>query len=94
MESGAWVDELDRLLQAGDQADDIDGTVHTGADGMLSLLLFVTTPGGVGNVMRIGEHLDWSSRPPSYVGGCECGPESSCCACLRAFRNDSASVSC
>jgi hypothetical protein len=37
--------------------DDIDGTVHTGAEGKPSLLLFDTTPGGVGNVIRIGEYL-------------------------------------
>lgn len=38
--------------------DDIDGTVHTGADGMPALLLFDTAPGGAGNVIRIGEQLE------------------------------------
>ncbi|MEV5728710.1 DUF1998 domain-containing protein [Streptomyces pharetrae] len=47
--------------------DDIDGTVHTGADGMPSLLLFDTTPGGAGNVIRTGEHLNRLSRGHAHV---------------------------
>ncbi|CAL9653094.1 hypothetical protein SUDANB176_06688 [Streptomyces sp. enrichment culture] len=73
----------------GEQPDDIDGTVHTGADGMPSLLLFGTTPGGAGNAIRIGEHLEPVVEAAlARVGGCECGPESSCHACLRTFRNE------
>ncbi|MFH8976330.1 DUF1998 domain-containing protein [Streptomyces sp. NPDC017890] len=44
--------------------DDIDGTVHTGADGMPSLLAF-----------RIGEYLEPVVEDAlARVGGCECGP--------------------
>ncbi|MFJ5557135.1 DUF1998 domain-containing protein [Streptomyces sp. NPDC093250] len=69
--------------------DDIDGTVHTEADGMPSLLLFDTTLGGAGNVIRIGEHLEPVVEAAlARVGGCECGPERSCYACLRTFRNE------
>ncbi|WP_261720067.1 DEAD/DEAH box helicase [Streptomyces sp. FZ201] len=69
--------------------DDIDGTVHTGTDGMPSLLLFDTTPGGAGNVIRVGDRLaEVVDAALSRVGGCECGPESSCYACLRTFRNE------
>ncbi|MFG3003296.1 DUF1998 domain-containing protein [Streptomyces calvus] len=69
--------------------DDIDGTVHTGAEGKPSLLLFDTTPGGAGNVIRIGEYLEPVVEAAlARVIGCECGPESSCHACLRTFRNE------
>ncbi|WP_309059567.1 DUF1998 domain-containing protein [Streptomyces sp.] len=69
--------------------DDIDSTVHTGAGGMPSLPLFGTTPGGAGNVIRIGEHLEpVVEAAPARVGGRECGPGSSCHACLRTFRNE------
>ncbi|MER7810140.1 DUF1998 domain-containing protein [Streptomyces sp900116325] len=69
--------------------DDIDGTVHTGTDGMPSLLLFDTTPGAAGNVIRIGDHLEQIVEAAvTRVGACECGPESSCYACLRTFRNE------
>ncbi|MFF3837499.1 DEAD/DEAH box helicase [Streptomyces sp. NPDC001930] len=69
--------------------DDIDGTVHTGTDGMPSLLFFDTTPGGAGNVIRIGEHLaPVVEAALARVDTCECGPESSCYACLRTFRNE------
>ncbi|MFK4100420.1 DEAD/DEAH box helicase [Streptomyces sp. NPDC019531] len=69
--------------------DDIDGTVHTGTDGMPSLLFFDTTPGGAGNVIRIGERLaPVVEAALARVDACECGPESSCYACLRTFRNE------
>ncbi|MFF3755051.1 DEAD/DEAH box helicase [Streptomyces sp. NPDC002018] len=69
--------------------DDIDGTVHTGTDGMPSLLLFDTTPGGAGNAVSMGERLEpVVSAALARVAACECGPESSCYACLRNFRNE------
>lgn len=55
---------------------------------MPSLLLFDTTP-GAGNMIRIGEQLEPVVEAALLrVGGCECGPESSCSACLRTFRNE------
>ncbi|MFJ3987680.1 DEAD/DEAH box helicase [Streptomyces sp. NPDC090032] len=68
--------------------DDIDGTVHTGPDGLPSLLVFDTTPGGAGNSVRIADHLvDVVTAAAVRVAGCECGQESSCYACLRSYRN-------
>ncbi|MFE2578953.1 DEAD/DEAH box helicase [Streptomyces sp. NPDC059378] len=68
--------------------DDIDGTVHTSADGLPSLLVFDTTPGGAGNAVRIAEHLEPVVHAAlRQVSGCECGVETSCYACLRTFRN-------
>ncbi|MEU0437505.1 DUF1998 domain-containing protein [Streptomyces sp. NPDC006290] len=69
--------------------DDIDGTVHTGTDGMPSLLFFDTTPGGAGNAIRVGEHFaPVTDAALARVDGCECGLESSCHACLRTYRNE------
>jgi ATP-dependent helicase YprA (DUF1998 family) len=69
--------------------DDIDGTVHRGADGAPSLVLFDTTPGGAGNVLRVGDHLVAVVRAAAWrVLGCECGVETSCYGCLRSFRNE------
>ncbi|MFF3420234.1 DUF1998 domain-containing protein [Streptomyces sp. NPDC002698] len=52
-------------------------------------MLFDTMPGGAGNVIRIGEHLaPVVEAALARVDTCECGPESSCYACLRTFRNE------
>ncbi|MEE1752984.1 DEAD/DEAH box helicase [Streptomyces sp. SP18CS02] len=68
--------------------DDIDGTVHTSAEALPSLLLFDTTPGGAGNAVRIAGRLEPVVEAAlRRVGSCECGPETSCYACLRTFRN-------
>ncbi|MGW2374168.1 DEAD/DEAH box helicase [Kitasatospora sp. NPDC001683] len=67
--------------------DDIDGTVHTGLEGT-SLILFDTTPGGAGNALRVAHRLEEVFAEASRrVQSCECGPETSCYACLRNFRN-------
>jgi hypothetical protein len=68
--------------------DDIDGTVHRGADGEPALVLFDTTPGGAGNTLRIARRLpEVVQAAVSRVATCECGPETSCYGCLRAYRN-------
>ncbi|GEL18378.1 DEAD/DEAH box helicase [Pseudonocardia asaccharolytica] len=68
--------------------DDIDGTVHRGADGMPSLVLFDTTPGGAGNTLRVADHLtEVVAAAVTHVAQCECGAETSCYGCLRAYRN-------
>ncbi|MDX2938259.1 DUF1998 domain-containing protein [Streptomyces ipomoeae] len=67
--------------------DDIDGSVHTGTDGMPSLLLFDTTPGGAGNAVSMGKQLQpVVAAAPARGVACVRGPESSCYACLRNFR--------
>lgn len=69
--------------------DDIDGTVHNGGDGLPSLILFDTTPGGAGNTPRIAQQLLAVVEAAVHrVATCECGPETSCYGCLRAFRNE------
>nr|WP_242687096.1 MULTISPECIES: DEAD/DEAH box helicase [unclassified Actinopolyspora] len=69
--------------------DDIDGTVHRGEDGVPSLVLFDTTPGGAGSTLRIARNLVAVLRAAlTRVSSCECGPETSCYGCLRGFRNE------
>jgi ATP-dependent helicase YprA (DUF1998 family)/rubrerythrin len=69
--------------------DDIDGTVHRNAAGRPTLVLFDTTPGGAGSTLRMADHLvDVVEAAVARVARCECGPETSCYGCLRAFRNE------
>ncbi|MDR7304210.1 DEAD/DEAH box helicase [Haloactinomyces albus] len=69
--------------------DDIDGTVHRGVDGQLSLVLFDTTPGGAGSTLRIAQNLIAVVRTAvARVIRCECGAETSCYGCLRGFSNE------
>lgn len=69
--------------------DDIDGTVHRGNDGVPSLILFDTTPGGAGSTLRIARNLTAVVRTATAkVSRCECGAETSCYGCLRGFSNE------
>ena len=68
---------------------DIDGLVHSGADGRSGLVLFDTVPGGAGSVLRIADALDTVIRVAvRRVASCDCGPETSCYGCLRTPRNE------
>jgi hypothetical protein len=68
--------------------DDVDGTVYQDPDGVPALVLFDTTPGGAGNALRIAGHLaEVVAAAVDRVAACECGPETSCYGCLRAYRN-------
>ena len=68
--------------------DDVDGTIHHGALGQSSLVLFDAVPGGAGHVQRLGARLAELIRAASMrVTECECGPETSCYACLRSYAN-------
>jgi len=68
---------------------DIDGLVHSGADGRSGLVLFDTVPGGAGSVLRIAGALDTVIRTAvRRVASCDCGPETSCYGCLRTPRNE------
>lgn len=49
--------------------DAIDGTVHTGTDGMPSLLLFGTTPGDAGNALSKGKQLQPVVSAGTCLGG-------------------------
>ena len=68
---------------------DIDGVVHSGADGRSSLVLFDTVPGGAGSVLRISGALDTVvATAAARVASCDCGLETSCYGCLRTRRNE------
>lgn len=68
--------------------DDIDGTLHGGPGGRISLVLFDTVPGGAGASVSIACHLNQVIEAAfERVSVCECGPETSCYGCLRGFRN-------
>ena len=57
---------------------DIDGLVHSGADGRSGLVLFDTVPGGAGSVLRIAGALDTViATAVRRVASCDCGPETS-----------------
>ncbi|WP_344856075.1 DEAD/DEAH box helicase [Planomonospora alba] len=65
--------------------DDIDGTLYR--DG---LVIFDTVPGGAGSVLRIAEAFDQVVEAAlKRVAACDCGAETSCYGCLRAYRNQS-----
>jgi ATP-dependent helicase YprA (DUF1998 family) len=68
---------------------DIDGLVHSGADGRSGLVLFDTVPGGAGSVPRIAGALDTViATAARRVRSCDCGLETSCYGCLRTPRNE------
>ena len=68
---------------------DIDGVVHSGADGRYGLVLFDTVPGGAGSVLRISSALEVAIRTAlRRVASCDCGLETSCYGCLRTPRNE------
>ena len=68
---------------------DIDGVVHSGADGRSGLVLFDTVPGGAGSVLRIAAALDTViATALRRVASCDCGLETSCYGCLRTPRNE------
>jgi ATP-dependent helicase YprA (DUF1998 family) len=68
---------------------DIDGLVHSGADGSSGLVLFDTVPGGAGSVLRIADALDTVIVTAARrVASCDCGAETSCYGCLRTQRNE------
>jgi hypothetical protein len=68
---------------------DIDGTVkRSGGLGELSLVLFDSVPGGAGHSLHIAQNLrEVIEGGLSIVESCECGPETSCYACLRSYTN-------
>jgi hypothetical protein len=64
--------------------DDVDGTLHHYATGEPGFVLFDAVPGGAGHAQRLGERAgELMEAARSRVTNCECGPETSCYACLR-----------
>lgn len=53
-------------------------------------MIFDTVPGGAGHAQRISrEIVDVARAALERVERCECGPETSCYQCLRAYQNQS-----
>jgi hypothetical protein len=68
--------------------DDVDGTLHQVSPGRTSIVLFDAVPGGAGHVQKLGRGLPrLVTAATERVTDCECGPETSCYACLRGYRN-------
>ncbi|MDQ2623055.1 MAG: DUF1998 domain-containing protein, partial [Actinomycetota bacterium] len=66
--------------------DDLDGVVW-GA-GTPELLVFDAVPGGAGHARLVGERFeDVAESARRRVASCECGLETSCYECLRAYAN-------
>ena len=68
--------------------DDIGGTLTPNSDTDWSLVLFDAVPGGAGHVLMVEAQLERVLRAAfKRVRDCECGPETSCYACLRSYGN-------
>jgi hypothetical protein len=80
---------LEGAGRLGIKRDEIDGTLHTWKVGETqSLVLFDTVPGGAGHARRIEENFaEVAKAALARVRDCECGPETSCYACLRSYSN-------
>lgn len=68
---------------------ELDGTLHPYAAGAPpALILYDTVPGGAGHAQRIADAFANVTRAAfARVETCECGPETSCYACLRSYGN-------
>jgi ATP-dependent helicase YprA (DUF1998 family) len=68
---------------------EIDGTLHTyQVAGVPAFVIFDMVPGGAGHAQRISKDLPSVVRAAlAQVRNCECGEETSCYSCLRAFTN-------
>lgn len=80
---------LEGAGRLGIKRDEIDGTLHTWAAGQVpSLVLYDTVPGGAGHAKRIDDGFaEVVDAGLERVRGCDCGPETSCYGCLRAYSN-------
>lgn len=89
----SWLSTLYALLEGASEAleiarDDIDGALAWSSDGLRSLVLFDTVPGGAGAAMKIAEKVELVLKAGlDRVNTCDCGPETSCYGCLRSYRN-------
>ncbi|MEZ0383991.1 DEAD/DEAH box helicase [Mycobacterium sp. pW045] len=89
----SWLSTLYALLGGASEAleisrDDIDGALAWNSDGLRSIVLFDTVPGGAGAAMKIAEKVELVLKAAlDRVNTCDCGPETSCYGCLRSYRN-------
>ena len=90
----AWLSVLYALVEGACEGlelsrADLDGALHSGADGHSGLVLFDTVPGGAGGALRVADALDEAVRSAvTRLANCDCGPETSCYGCLRNHRNE------
>ena len=94
LEWDTWYSVLYALLEGASAAlgirrDDLDGTLHSYADGSApAIVLYDNVPGGAGHVRRIAENLSEAIQGAyERVNRDCCGPETSCYECLRNYRN-------
>jgi len=89
----SWLSTLYALLGGASEAleitrDDIDGALAWSKEGLRSIVLFDTVPGGAGAAMKIAENVELVLKTAlDRVNTCDCGPETSCYGCLRSYRN-------
>lgn len=89
----SWLSTLYALLGGASEAleitrDDIDGALAWSNEGLRSIVLFDTVPGGAGAAMKIAQNAGLVlSSALDRVNSCDCGPETSCYGCLRSYRN-------
>lgn len=89
----SWLSTLYALLGGASEAleitrDDIDGALAWSSEGLRSIVLFDTVPGGAGAAMKIAENVELVLKTAlDRVNTCDCGPETSCYGCLRSYRN-------
>ena len=88
-----WRSALYAVLEGACEAleisrDDMDGSLYRTETGARAIVLFDTVPGGAGGARLVAESLETVVRGAlDRVDNCECGPETSCYACLRGYRN-------
>ncbi|OZC67242.1 DEAD/DEAH box helicase [Rhodococcus sp. 06-462-5] len=88
-----WLSVLYALLEGASKVleisrDDIDGTLSWTADGRRSIVLFDTVPAGAGASKKIAQNLEVVLKGAvERLNSCDCGEETSCYGCLRAYRN-------
>ncbi len=80
---------LESVTAVGVTRDDIDGTLHRyELHAPQAFVLYDTVPGGAGHALRLADELPALFEAAlRRVSSCECGPETSCYACLRSYSN-------
>lgn len=80
---------LEGATKLGIKRDEIDGTLHAyDPVAPLGMVLYDTVPGGAGHAQRMADEFRRVvEEAVTRASNCECGPETSCYACLRSYGN-------
>ncbi|HKM25190.1 MAG TPA: DUF1998 domain-containing protein, partial [Corynebacterium sp.] len=87
-----WRPAMYALIEAASEAleinrDDLNGTLST-QDGIPTMVLFDTVPGGAGITRKVRESFpEVLEAAIRRVSDCGCGVDTSCYACLRSYSN-------